>query len=522
MALSDDLRYLIEYDIFKVLRILKNLVEELPRSIETRLLLGDAYLRGLQFDLAIEQYRAATALAPNARSPVLKLALCLVYTGHYPAALARFDELIGRGKDEHALALSGLLLHRLGRPAEAERRYRALIDGAEKTTSDVLYALQGLVFVLRDQQRVMDADIAAGRLLEHIARQPNEAPGWLHNLNNSYDYFEWSGKADKGQLAALLARHGGPPGSGWFFPETFVMPEQRAAFEDFAARQPPGRVYIVKPRRGQGGQGIGLTDRSGAAANAVDSVVQRYIENPYLIDGKKAHLRIYGLVGAGEPPRLYVYRDGIVRFAPEPYLRGPDWLARVAMHITNTAVHRGHPKLVISANPDEENVGNVWSLRAYLARLAADGHDADGVFATIARLVGHFVLMLRADGLFDRQRRMGPARGFVPKLFGLDVLLDQTTRPWLIEIQRSPAWNGPPLVKRINNTLAATLIRMSAGPLLSGHMPPERIAAVLGDPLSLEHREREVEYRDRGAFARLVYDPADLNSAERDILYQPP
>ena len=504
MALSDDLRYLIEYDILKAQRMLRSLVADLPRSYESRLLLGDTYLRGLQFELALEQYSAAKMLMPDARLPLLKIALCQIYTGQYAAALADFDQLNQRGRDEDALSLAGLMLHRLGRPAEASARYRALIEGADKCTNDVLFGLQGLMAVLRDQGRVLEADSMAVRLLEHLRRRPAEASNELYVLNSSYDYHEWSDHADKGKLAELLARHGGNIQADRFFPESFVMPQQRAALVDYAATRPPGSVYIVKPRRGQGGQSITLTDQIDAAANAEEAVVQRYIDDPYLVDGKKAHLRIYGLVTASDPMRLYVYRDGIVRFAPEPYRRVPGWLEQGAMHVTNTALHRNHPKLVINTDPNAENVGNIWSLRAYLSQIAADGHDADRVFADIARMVGRFVLMLDRDGMFERQRRMAAKRSFVPKLFGLDVLLDRTLRPWLIEIQRGPAWSGPPLVQRINNTLAETLARMNVGRLVADGMPPERVAAILADPKNVEEREREIEYENRGSFVRVV------------------
>ena len=60
-------------------------------------------------------------------------------------------------------------------------------------------------------------------------------------------------------------------------------------------------------------------------------------------------------------------------------------LANVHRHITNTALHRGHPDLVVSEDADQENVGAVWSLNAYLERMKADGFDAEAVRARSAR-----------------------------------------------------------------------------------------------------------------------------------------
>lgn len=44
-------------------------------------------------------------------------------------------------------------------------------------------------------------------------------------------------------------------------------------------------------------------------------IVQRYISRPYLINGTKFDLRIYVYVTNFEPLRIYVYEDGLARFA---------------------------------------------------------------------------------------------------------------------------------------------------------------------------------------------------------------
>ena len=67
------------------------------------------------------------------------------------------------------------------------------------------------------------------------------------------------------------------------------------------------------------GRGIFLTRNIEEIANGNKYVVQRYIKNPYLLDGLKFDLRIYVLLAGTDPLRLYVYEEGLTRLATKRY-----------------------------------------------------------------------------------------------------------------------------------------------------------------------------------------------------------
>ena len=49
------------------------------------------------------------------------------------------------------------------------------------------------------------------------------------------------------------------------------------------------------------------------------AVVCKYISNPLLVNRHKFDLRVYVLLTCIDPLRIYVYNEGLVRFASEPY-----------------------------------------------------------------------------------------------------------------------------------------------------------------------------------------------------------
>jgi tubulin polyglutamylase TTLL6/13 len=75
----------------------------------------------------------------------------------------------------------------------------------------------------------------------------------------------------------------------------------------------------VKPEDGCQGKGIFLTRNPDVLKPSDQLVVQKYMHKPHLIDGMKYDLRVYVFVNGMNPLRVYVYKDGLARFATVKY-----------------------------------------------------------------------------------------------------------------------------------------------------------------------------------------------------------
>ena len=116
-----------------------------------------------------------------------------------------------------------------------------------------------------------------------------------------------------------------------FFPGTYCLPADYGLFVEEFKIHPPGAIWIMKPTGSAQGKGIFLFNKLSQVIDwkkdtkwksdtqkekeVAAYVVQRYIENPQLIGGKKFDLRLYVLVTSYSPLVVYIYRSGFCRFS---------------------------------------------------------------------------------------------------------------------------------------------------------------------------------------------------------------
>jgi len=69
-------------------------------------------------------------------------------------------------------------------------------------------------------------------------------------------------------------------------------------------------------------------------------VICRYISNPLLVNQHKFDLRIYVLVTSVDPLRIYIYNEGLARFASSPYEMGKNHVKNLYSHLTNYSINK--------------------------------------------------------------------------------------------------------------------------------------------------------------------------------------
>ena len=95
-------------------------------------------------------------------------------------------------------------------------------------------------------------------------------------------------------------------------------------------------------------------------------IVSRYIDNPLLVFGHKFDLRLYVVVTCFDPLRVYIFREGLVRFASEKY-NTADLGSEEAKfsHLTNYSINKKNQKFQSAKAQEDDDSGFKWSLGAF-------------------------------------------------------------------------------------------------------------------------------------------------------------
>lgn len=75
-------------------------------------------------------------------------------------------------------------------------------------------------------------------------------------------------------------------------------------------------------------------------------VVAKYLSRPLLVHGHKCDLRLYVVVTSFDPLLIYIYEEGLVRFATVKYDVTHKELWNPCMHLCNYSINKYHSDYV--------------------------------------------------------------------------------------------------------------------------------------------------------------------------------
>ena len=193
------------------------------------------------------------------------------------------------------------------------------------------------------------------------------------------------------------------------------------------------------------------------------TVVQEYVDRPLLLGGYKFDLRLYVLVSSCVPLRVHIFRDGIARLCAEKYhsaraqggSAGGDWRFR---HLTNYAINKQHPDFSVAEDGTKRRLG------AVLDELASQGHDVALLWGEMQQLAVKALIAVQPT-LAQSYMSCRPGPDVHPfscfELLGLDLLIDDTLKPWLLEVNHSPSLAcDTPLDKDLKDSLLSDTMRL--------------------------------------------------------------
>ncbi|XP_052752345.1 probable tubulin polyglutamylase TTLL2 [Galleria mellonella] len=186
-------------------------------------------------------------------------------------------------------------------------------------------------------------------------------------------------------------------------------------------------VWIHKPVAQSQGRGIFLFRSICEMRCGSSAVVQRYIERPLLIAGYKFDLRLYVCVPGYRPLTAYMYAEGLARFGTDKYTLTD--IHNPYRHLTNSSLNKSGPRY--AECKDRIGSGCKWTLKQVRRALI-------GRWGAAEWLVWQRIRALVTLTLFAQAAGTPPARNCF-EFYGFDVLLDDSLKPWLIEVNLSPA-----------------------------------------------------------------------------------
>lgn len=215
----------------------------------------------------------------------------------------------------------------------------------------------------------------------------------------------------------------------------------------------PRNVWVVKPGTNSKGSGVipmhTLPEILHSCTRMTNRVVQKYLERPLLLfNGRKFDIRQWVLVRALAPkPRVFVFSEPYLRLCNDMYDLGD--LQNRQRHVSNWSVNK-------RGKQQEGREGAVATLEEFKEELREVTGEEGSWEKKLWPRIGEIALQT-----VEAARHKVKPRADSFELYGFDFAVDEELRPWLLEVNLSPACEArTPHLDQLTRRMASRLVEL--------------------------------------------------------------
>ena len=159
------------------------------------------------------------------------------------------------------------------------------------------------------------------------------------------------------------------------------------------------------------------------------------MNNPLLVDNLKFDMRIYVLIYGCDPMRIYIYEEGLARFATSNYEKAKKKnLKDNFVNLTNYAINKNSKNFIFNTSDRNMNIGHKRSLTSIYNLLKTRGIDIDPIKEKIDQLIVKTLLVGKPmlEHIYGLSQTDNLTNDLCFHILGFDVILDEFLEPILL------------------------------------------------------------------------------------------
>ena len=248
------------------------------------------------------------------------------------------------------------------------------------------------------------------------------------------------------------------------------MPEISEILEKLSKKLPQydfsgsKNIWIVKPSGLSRGRGISCIDQLNDILTNIklhnQTIIQKYIENPLIIKGRKFDIRQWVLVTDLNPLKIYLFDTPYIRFGAEEY--HIDDFKNIFSQLTGNSIAKHSEKF-----ENSEIEGDMWEIEQFRDYLKLKfGKDCWPEIQEKIKKIVIYALECAKHKILQRKNSH--------EILGFDIMVDELLNVYLIEINLSPDWTySTKVTEKLVKIASEDIMKVVIDLALEEQKPPE-------------------------------------------------